>query len=143
MKYNASGKISIIDLVKDKKYKFAFSVIYILFAYWLGILQDFYYAVIYFFSLVSKHKVEGSFPFMLGWTILMLWGVVKPLERRWILMLTSVLVLFMFIEKLVLFVSGENREFPFVNIMGILLWSSSYFLAGLLLKKMTEINSRR
>jgi hypothetical protein len=78
---------------------------------------------------------------MLGWTILMIWGVVKPLERRWVLLLTSALVLFMFIEKMILFVSGENGEFPFINIIGILLWSSSYFLAGLLLHKNTENKS--
>jgi hypothetical protein len=133
--------MSIIDLAKAKKYKLAFYVIFILFAYWLGILQDFYYAAIYFIVLISTHKVEGSFPFMLGWTILMLWGVVKPLERRWVLLLTSALVLFMFIEKLILFVSGENGEFPFINIIGILLWSSSYFLAGFLIHKNTENNA--
>jgi hypothetical protein len=143
MKYNASGKIGIIDLVKDKKFKLAFSLFFILFAYWLGILQDFYYAAIYFIILISTHKVEGSFPFMLGWTILMLWGVIKPLERRWVLLLTSALVLFMFIEKVILFVGGENREFPFINIIGFLLWSSSYYLAGLLPHKITENNSRR
>lgn len=127
--------MSIIYLIREKEYKFAFLAIYILFAYWLGILQDFYYAAIYFGDLISKQKGEGSFPFMLGWTILMLWGVMKPFERRIVLILTSALVSFMFIEKLILFINDESGEFPFVKVLGILLWSTSYFGAGILYKK--------
>lgn len=48
---------------------------------------------------------------MLGWTILLIWAVQKPIERRFVILLTAVVVAGLFITSLIGFLHGnsENR----------------------------------
>jgi len=66
---------------------------------------------------------------MFGWTAIMLWGFLKPIERRATLLLTGILVTFMFAEKLILSFLTKYDGNSYIHILGMLLWFSSYFLA--------------
>ncbi len=121
--------IDLRRLWKDRRYGRLGLLAFVFFAYGLGVIQDAYYGVRYLINLIQGGRREGSFPFMLGWTFLMLWGIRRPLERRIVLLLTAVLVVFMFVEDLVQFAAGTLQGFPFVRIAGIALWMSGYFAA--------------
>ena len=41
--------------------------------------------------------------FMAGWTILLIWGAIKPIERRGLLLITSVLLVLSVVTELVFF----------------------------------------
>jgi hypothetical protein len=98
-----------------------FIVIYIYLAFWLGIIQDFYFGVEYLLNLFQKKAIIGSFPFMFGWTAIMLWGFLKPIERRATLLLTGILVTFMFAEKLILSFLTKYDGNSYIHILGMLL----------------------
>jgi hypothetical protein len=111
-------------------YKMRAVLIYVFFAYWLGIAQDFYYGIVYLSRLVSLQEARGSFPFMFGWTSVMIWGVMKPVERRIALFLTGLLVVFMLVENLILLACLKYVSNPLMPIAGAFLWFSSYWIAG-------------
>lgn len=121
---------SLIGSFRNKDHKKDIALIYVGFAYWLGIAQDFYYGVEYLLDLLRNQEATGSFPFMFGWTAIMLWGVAKPVERRAVLLLTGVLAVLMLIENLVLLSAGKLEGNPYVPIGGALLWLSAYVVAG-------------
>jgi len=47
---------------------------------------------------------------MAGWTILLIWAVRKPIERRFIILLTAFLVAGLFIVALIGFLEGNSRN---------------------------------
>lgn len=125
-----------INSFRKQDYKTVIALIYIYFAYWLGIIQDLYYGVKYLSHLFANQEISGSFPFMLGWTAFMFWGVLKPIERRATLFLTGLLVTLMFVENIVLFSMSKFNGNPYLPIFGALLWFSAYFTAGIVASKM-------
>lgn len=125
----------LIKSLNEKKHKIFFSLLYIYFAYLLGIIQDLYYGIKYFMLILLNHDIRGSFPFMLGWTALMLWGIIKPIERRIVLLLTSLLVTFMFIENILMFSYSNSDGNPFIKLTGILLWFSAYMISNRISKE--------
>jgi len=128
-------KISLIITIHNKDYKKAVALIYIYFSYWLGIIQDFYYGMVYLLNTINNKEVSGSFPFMFGWTALMFWGVLKPIERRITLFLTGLLVSFMFVRNLLLLSLSKFEGNPYIQLFGAFLWFSAYFIANYINKK--------
>ena len=79
-------------------------LIFIRFAYWLGALMDFLVALsmtLYVFFQVNigmdypeptnelRFMLSAGMALMWGWTILLIWGDRKPIERRLILFFTA------------------------------------------------------
>lgn len=125
----------LIKSLSEKKYNIFFALLYIYFAYLLGIIQDLYYGMKYFILILQNHDISGSFAFMLGWTALMLWGIIKPIERRIVLLLTSLLVTFMFIENILIFSFSKFDGNPFIKLIGVLLWFSTFMISNRISKE--------
>ena len=73
----------------------------------------------------------GSAMFMAGWTVLLAWGALKPIERRELLLITSVFLLLSVIIEIVFF---SNMLGGAVFVFGVtkrlilsLLFTSAYF----------------
>ena len=73
----------------------------------------------------------GSAMFMAGWAVLLAWGALKPIERKELLLITSVFLLFSVIIELVFF---SNMLGGAVFVFGVskrlilsLLFTSAYF----------------
>ncbi|MFX0069761.1 MAG: hypothetical protein ACFFAO_01595 [Candidatus Hermodarchaeota archaeon] len=125
---------SLINSYRNKDYQKLIALIYIYFSYWLGIIQDFYYGVMYFLNIINNQEISGSFPFMFGWTAIMFWGVLKPIERRATLFLTGLLVSFMVVQNFLLLSISKFEGNPYIQIFGALLWFSAYAIANILEK---------
>ncbi len=125
----------LISCLRSGNYRMLAALIYVYFAYWFGIAQDFYYGIVYLSRLVSNQETQGSFPFMFGWTSAMIWGVMKPVERRVTLFLTGLLVTFMLAENLILLSFSKHVSNPLMPIAGAFLWFSSYWIAGRICKE--------
>jgi hypothetical protein len=70
---------------------------------------------------------------MTGWTILLIWAVRKPIERRFVILLTAFPVVFgMFVVSLVGFLEGNSSNLWLLIKTPILFISmvTSYILAG-------------
>ncbi len=101
-------------------------LIFIRFAYWLGALMDFLVALsmtLYVFFQVNigmdypeptnelRFMLSAGMALMWGWTILLIWGDRKPIERRLILFFTAFpVVLGLFTGELVLFLQGYSNQ---------------------------------
>lgn len=93
-------------------------------AYWLGIGADALWAVALFApplfgSLIGEAEFRPDIQtkyimwmggsLMTGWTLLLIWAIGKPIERRMVILLTAIpVVLGMFIISLVQFISGNS-----------------------------------
>ncbi len=128
-------KISLINTIRNKNYRKTIALIYIYFSYWLGIIQDFYYGMVYLLNTINNQEVSGSFPFMFGWAALMFWGVLKPIERRATLFLTVLLVILMLARNMLLLSISKFEGNPYIPILGALLWFSAYFIANYINKE--------
>jgi hypothetical protein len=88
--------------------------------------------------------IAGSL--MLGWTILLMWVLLKPIERRFILILTVPVVLCIFIITIIIIFNGR----PFAiwlsikTLIIIILMTYSYFKANRIARNQNtkEHNSR-
>jgi hypothetical protein len=117
-------------------------------AYWLGIVADALWAIGLIFPRVFG-SLTGSPDFspdlqvrsimgigaslMTGWTLLLLWAVRKPIERRVVILLTAFPVVFgMFTIALVGFLSGNTGNLWILAKTTILFISmiTSYLLAN-------------
>jgi hypothetical protein len=118
-------------------------------AYWLGIGADALWAIGLTFPRVFGILTTGSPDFspdlqvrsimgigaslMTGWTLLLLWAVRKPIERRVVILLTAFPVVFgMFTIALVGFLSGNTGNLWILAKTTILFISmiTSYLLAN-------------
>jgi len=121
-------------------------------AYWLGIVADAFWALVLLFP-----QLFGSFVFnpefdsnlqerlimgiggvlMTGWTLLLIWGVMKPIERRMVILLTAIPVVFgLGIISLIGYLNG-NAANLWILIKTIILFLSmiiSFILAKQLAK---------
>lgn len=93
-------------------------------AYWLGIGADALWAVVLLFpqifgiitgipdfnpDLLTRLIMGMGGTLMTGWTFLLLWAVKKPIERRFVILLTAFPVVFgMFIVALIGYLKGNT-----------------------------------
>ena len=93
------------------------------FPYWLGIIADALWALALLcpplygilignsnFNPDLQYKLTMSVGgiLMVGWTLLLLWGVQNPIERRFIILLTAFPVVFgLFFVSLIAYISGN------------------------------------
>lgn len=121
---------------------------FIIIAYWLGIAADALWAVGLFVPQVFGFLtgipdfnpdlqlrlimgVAGTL--MTGWTILLLWALRKPVERRFVILLTAFPVVFgLFIVALVEVLLGNTYQLwiLFKNSVLFISMITSYILAG-------------
>ncbi|MCA2002013.1 MAG: hypothetical protein LDL51_09130 [Chloroflexi bacterium] len=127
--------------------KFAKWVIY--FTYSIGILLDAYASVSilknYVYGVNEKFifskDIGSAFALMLGWTFLLGWAILKPLERKGVLLLTAIPVLLMLgcNNYIVLYSGIVTWSDNGINLVGsvflIILFTVAYFLAPNLGKK--------
>lgn len=114
-------------------------LLFIRFAYWYGAILDLLVSIdmllsiIFEFSVsISNVSTEISYKYqtgmgaflMLGWTILLLWADRKPIERRFILLLTIIPVI---IGILVLNILYTNLWF--MSIITLIIFIIAYTLA--------------
>lgn len=117
-------------------------------AYWLGVAADALWAVGLFFppvfgilignpdfnpDLQLRLVMSVAGILMTGWTFLLLWAVRKPIERRFVILLTAFPVVFgLFVIALVGVVKGNAFEIWILIKNSILFISmiNSYVLAG-------------
>ena len=125
---------------------------WIKFPYWLGIGADALWAVGLLFPWVfgiltgtpdfnpdlqirTIMGVGGSL--MTGWTFLLIWAVRKPIERRFVILLTAFPVVFgLFITTLTGVLNGNTSTIwlLFKTTILFILMINSYFLAGKTIK---------
>lgn len=94
--------------------------------YWLGIVADAFWAVVLFFPgmLASVTGNQNFIPnyqvkqvmwiggiLMTGWTVLLLWAVKKPVERRGVILITAFPVVFgLFVVTLLGILNGNSSN---------------------------------
>lgn len=123
-------------------------MLFIKLPYWLGIAADGLWAVGLLFPSIFG-ILTGTPDFnpdlqvrlimgvggtlMTGWTILLIWAVMKPVERRFVILLTAFPVVFgLFIIALIRFLDGNAFEI-WILVKSTILFISmimSYILAG-------------
>ena len=116
--------------------------------YWLGIFADALWAVGLFspwlFAVLTGNPefnpdfetrlimgIGGTL--MTGWTILLIWALIKPIERRFIILLTAFPVVFGMIIITFIQVINGNSIIIWALVKTLILFISmifSYFLAG-------------
>ena len=117
------------------------------FPYWLGIAADALWAVALLFPPVFEvlTGVDDFSPnwqmqsvmamggvLMAGWTVLLLWAVRRPIERRFVILLTALAVAALFLLALVNVLKGNTNEY-WILIKCLVLFvamRTSYSLAG-------------
>ena len=132
----------------NKKIKFL-----IRFPYWLGIIADALWAVALLFSpvygmLIGNSNFNHDLQYrltmsvggilMVGWTLLLLWGVQNPIERRFVILLTAFPVVFgLFCVSLIAYNSGNPASLWIVIKTAFLFVTMiiSYFLASKIAKE--------
>jgi len=99
---------------------------FIKFPYWLGIAADALWAAALLFppifgvltgvddfspdwQMQSVMTIGGVL--MAGWTVLLLWAVQRPIERRFVILLTAILVTAFFLLALVNVLRGMTNEY--------------------------------
>ena len=117
------------------------------FPYWLGIAADALWAVALLFppffgvltsvddfspawQMQSVMAIGGVL--MAGWTVLLLWAVRRPIERRFVILLTALVVAALFLLALVNVLKGNTNEY-WILIKCLVLFVAmltSYSLAG-------------
>ena len=115
--------------------------------YWLGIAADALWAVALFFPLVfgALTGVDDFSPdwqmqsamalggvLMAGWTVLLVWAVQRPVERRFVILLTALVVAALFLVALINVLKGNVSEY-WILIKCLVLFGAmltSYSLAG-------------
>jgi len=115
--------------------------------YWLGIAADALWAIALFFPVVFGELtgVDGFSPdwqlqtvmalggvMMAGWTVLLVWAVQRPVERRFVILLTALVVAALFLLALINVLQGNTSEY-WILIKCLVLFGAmltSYSLAG-------------
>jgi hypothetical protein len=137
--------------MKNMNKKTDWSIFFIRFTYLLGAILDFLVAssmTLYIFFQINigldfpdpttelRFVLVAGMTLMWGWTVLLVWGFFKPIERRLILFFTAVpVVLGYFLGELVVFVQGYSSQsvqtFAVISsIRGVLIiiFITAYFL---------------
>lgn len=115
-------------------------------AYWLGIAADALWAIGLFvphvfgiligdpdFNPDSQLRTIMSIggTLMTGWTILLIWAVIQPIERRFVILLTAFLVVGLFIVAFIRVLQGNSFEIWILikNTVLFITMINSYILA--------------
>ena len=124
------------------------SILLIKFPYWLGIGVDTLWAVALFFpavygSLIGNPDFNPEFQMtqimrvggilMTGWTALLIWAVLKPFERRFVILLTAFPIIFGLMLVSLTNILAESLFPVWILVKLIILFITmhiSYFLAG-------------
>ncbi|MFX1537289.1 MAG: hypothetical protein ACFFDI_24035 [Promethearchaeota archaeon] len=119
-----------LDIVKTNP-RLKNAVIYVNISFWVGIIADLLEAIemmVFIFSEPSVSDlalIEPGFVLMVGWTVLMIWGVLKPIERKDILIITAFPVAFLFGIYNIFLGSPE----AILNFIGTAIFSTGYFVS--------------
>jgi FtsH-binding integral membrane protein len=115
--------------------------------YWLGIAADALWAIALLFPSVfgALTGVDGFSPdwqmqsvmaiggvLMAGWTVLLVWAVQRPVDRRFVILLTAWVVAALFLVALINVLKGNTSEY-WILIKCLVLFAAmltSYSLAG-------------
>lgn len=115
--------------------------------YWMGVAADALWAIALFFPAVfgALTGVDGFSPdwqlqsvmaiggvLMAGWTVLLVWAVQRPVERRFVILLTALVVAALFLLALINILKGNSSEY-WILIKCLVLFGAmltSYSLAG-------------
>ena len=128
------------------------------FPYWLGIAADALWAVALLLPAVfgvltgvddfspdwqmqSVMAIGGVL--MAGWTVLLLWAVRRPIERRFVILLTALVVAALFLLALVNVLKGNTNEY-WILIKCLVLFVAmltSYSLAGGMDRTARQVNT--
>ena len=118
------------------------------FPYWLAIIADALWAIALlcppiYGMLIGNRKFNPDFQhkltmsiggiLMIGWTLLLIWGVQNPIERRFIILLTAFPVVFgLFLVSLIAYLSYKSGHLWIVIKTAFLFVTMliSYFLAS-------------
>ena len=128
---------------EQRNYRFLIAI-----AYWLGIIADAFWAVILLFPQIFG-AITGNPGFnpdlqtrlimaiggilMIGWTLLLIWALKKPIERRVVILVTAFPVVFgLFIVALTGYMDGNTGNIWILIKTPILFIAmiTSYILAG-------------
>lgn len=116
-------------------------------AYWLGIIADAIWAIALIFPrifgvLTGTPDFNPDLQFILvmsiggivlaGWTILLIWAVRKPIERRFVILLTAIIVVGLSIVALIGYLEGNTRNIWILikNSVLFIFMITSYLLAN-------------
>lgn len=78
---------------------------------------------------------------MAGWTVLLLWAVRRPIERRFVILLTALVVAALFLLALVNVLKGNTNEY-WILIKCLVLFVAmltSYSLAGRMVRTTVDL----
>ncbi len=129
-----------------------FDILFIRLTYWIGAIMDLLVALSMTLYTFFEINIGMNYPtpttetrFMLitgmalmwGWTVLLIWGERKPIERRLILLFTAFPVVFgLFIGELVLYLQGYASQtlvqfsiFQTIRFILFSIFCVSFFLA--------------
>ena len=124
-------------------------LLYIRIVLWIGIVADLMNLILYAFPQLIATQLGIANPqidsitsyiliqtgtLMLGWTLLLFWADRKPIERKVVLLLTSLVTVGMFLSAIYLIVSGTVvfiTVLPLIILPIVLciLFTSAYLLA--------------
>ena len=136
-------------------------LLFIRFAYLIGAIMDFLVALsmtLYVFFQINigmeyldptnelRYMLIAGMALMWGWTALLVWGFMKPLDRRLLLLFTAFpVVLGLFAGEFLLYLQGYSNQGTtnfviFQSIRGILfiIFMIAYFLAIRMKKRVSE-----
>jgi len=139
-----------------------YDILFIRFTYWLGAIMDLLVALsmtLYIFfevnigmnyptpTLETRYMLIAGMSLMWGWTVLLIWGDRKPIERRLILLFTAFPVVFgLFVGELVLFLQGFTSQnttqfaiFQSIRFILMIIFLVGFFLA----RKNVKINKMK
>jgi hypothetical protein len=117
------------------------------FPYWLGIAADALWAIALLFPPLfgALTGVDGFSPgwqmesvmaiggvLMAGWAVLLVWAVRRPIERRFVILLTALVVAALFFVALINVLEGHSSQYWILVKCGVLFMAmlTSYSLAG-------------
>ncbi|TFG08376.1 MAG: hypothetical protein EU539_02410 [Promethearchaeota archaeon] len=119
-------------------------IIYLRLCYWLPAILDVLLAgdlILYLlfgttfylnysvFTPLTQYFARQVIPLVIGWTILLLWGVQKPLERKFILLLTALpLLLLGILLDLILLILGNEAASLENNLISLAIQAILMFL---------------
>lgn len=137
-----------------------FKILFIHFAYWLGAIMDFLVAGSMFLYVFFGINIGMGFPavtaetkfmlisgmaLMIGWTVLLIWGDRKPLERRHLLLITAFPVVFTYLlGEIIIYILGESTQtltelilFQIIRTVLIIVFIAAFILATKQKEKIT------
>jgi hypothetical protein len=118
-------------------------------AYWIAALGDAYFSVRmlmlpYSPGVIFRSEMESVASLMIGWTALLIWADRKPVQRRFVLLLTiMIMALGRIIDAAAIFTGKVSLDGVLSKGLLMVLGLSFFILVYLLSAKLTETNVNR